>query len=204
MDFELLGFAETGLALIEELNLGSQAILVTSRYEEERILKDCLRLGVRLIPKNLVGFVPVGIKADKVDSVDKVDKVLEALEKPLALPSPRFAGRGEEGAVTSPAAVLIDDDPLVRLVWKTSARNQGVALQAFSSPREFSSLAVPPSTPVYIDSELGQETKGQDFARELHSQGFANLYLCTGHSPESLPPMPWIKQILGKEPPWGA
>ncbi len=62
MDFELLGFSVTGLDLIAELELGSQAILVTSRYEESQIQRRCLELGVRLIPKSMVAFVPVSIR----------------------------------------------------------------------------------------------------------------------------------------------
>ncbi len=58
-DFELLGFKETGLSLIEELTLGSRSILVTSRFEEHQIMKDCLRLSVRMIPKGMAGFVPI-------------------------------------------------------------------------------------------------------------------------------------------------
>jgi hypothetical protein len=39
-----------------------QAILVTSRYEETRIRERCEKLGVRLIPKPMAGFVPIEIQ----------------------------------------------------------------------------------------------------------------------------------------------
>ncbi|MGK5086849.1 HAMP domain-containing sensor histidine kinase [Bdellovibrionota bacterium FG-2] len=70
-DFELLGFKETGLKLIEELNLGPQSILVTSRFEEQQIMEGCQRLKVRLIPKGLAGFVPIsfGVAAELVDAI---------------------------------------------------------------------------------------------------------------------------------------
>lgn len=38
-------------------------------------------------------------------------------------------------------------------------------------------------------------------AQDLHAQGFSNLYLATGLAPDSFPHMPWIKQVVGKEPP---
>ena len=60
-DFELLGHQETGLTLIEELKLSQQAILVTSRYEEQDILSECLRLEVHMLPKGLAGFIPIHI-----------------------------------------------------------------------------------------------------------------------------------------------
>ncbi|HBA60381.1 MAG TPA: hypothetical protein DCZ92_06120 [Elusimicrobia bacterium] len=62
LDYELLGFAETGLSLAQELGLADRAILVTSRYEEKRILEECLRLKIRMIPKGLAGLVPVSVR----------------------------------------------------------------------------------------------------------------------------------------------
>ncbi|MBI4060973.1 MAG: HAMP domain-containing histidine kinase, partial [Elusimicrobia bacterium] len=59
LDYELRGHTETGLTLVEELGLGHQAILVTSRFEEKAILDECLRLNVRMIPKGLAGFVSI-------------------------------------------------------------------------------------------------------------------------------------------------
>ena len=59
VDYELLGFSETGLDLIEQLSIGSQSILVTSRYEDSTIRARCECLGVRLIPKGMAGFVPI-------------------------------------------------------------------------------------------------------------------------------------------------
>jgi hypothetical protein len=68
-DYELLGHRETGLSLIESLNLGSRAVLVTSRFEEEHVRAGCERLGVRLIPKSMAGFVPISF-AQKLERPD--------------------------------------------------------------------------------------------------------------------------------------
>jgi len=59
MDYEILGSKETGLDLIFEMGLAKQSILVTSRYEEPAIRDRCERVGVRLIPKPMSGFVPI-------------------------------------------------------------------------------------------------------------------------------------------------
>jgi len=76
IDFELLNQNMTGLDLIEELGLGdypaNPAILVTSRYEEEHIQNRCAKLGVKLIPKGMAGFVPIEITESKI----KYDAVL--------------------------------------------------------------------------------------------------------------------------------
>ena len=72
-------------------------------------------------------------------------------------------------------------------------------------PKEFLAAVehLPKDTPIYLDSRLAKGLRGEDIARDLHAKGFSNLFLATGHSPESLPPLPWIKKIVGKEPPWG-
>lgn len=59
MDYEILNEKESGLHLIEELGIQNEAILVTSRYEEPSIRSNCARLGVKLIPKPMAGFVPI-------------------------------------------------------------------------------------------------------------------------------------------------
>jgi signal transduction histidine kinase len=61
-DYELLGEKTSGLDLIESLNLSSRAILVTSHYEEPSIRNRCRSIGLRMIPKNLAGFVPIRIE----------------------------------------------------------------------------------------------------------------------------------------------
>lgn len=103
-----------------------------------------------------------------------------------------------------PDAVLIDDDHLVHAVWKVAARTNGKTLDAFSTPREFLAKVgrLDKTTPIYVDSKLGEGVLGEDFAKELHAQGFRNLYLATGHHRDSLPVMPWIKEIVGKKAPW--
>lgn len=59
MDFELLGQNNSGLDLIEKLNIGGSAILVTSRYEEPSIKDRCAKSRVKLIPKGMAPFIPI-------------------------------------------------------------------------------------------------------------------------------------------------
>lgn len=91
-----------------------------------------------------------------------------------------------------PDVVLIDDDHLVHTVWKVAASTNGKTLGAFSTPREFLAIVgrLDKSTPIYVDSKLGEGVRGEDFAKDLHAQGFRNLYLATGRQSESWPPMP--------------
>ena len=57
------------------------------------------------------------------------------------------------------------------------------------------------TTPIYIDSHLGDGIRGEDFAKELHDAGFSRVYLATGSLETAFPPMPWLSEIVGKEPP---
>ena len=60
-DYELLE-SETGLDLLENLELGNKAILVTSHYENPEIINRCLKSGVRLLPKNLLTHIPIAVE----------------------------------------------------------------------------------------------------------------------------------------------
>jgi len=59
IDYELLGSEETGLDLIEKLNLKNQAILVTSRYEEPAVRNKIIKLGIKAIPKNFAPYINI-------------------------------------------------------------------------------------------------------------------------------------------------
>lgn len=61
VDYELMGERQTGLDLIAALDLTRRAILVTSRAEERPVVDRCLRMGVKIIPKNLAVFVPASV-----------------------------------------------------------------------------------------------------------------------------------------------
>ncbi|MGK5082577.1 HAMP domain-containing sensor histidine kinase [Bdellovibrionota bacterium FG-1] len=169
-DYELLGFRETGLSLIEELKLGPQSILVTSRFEEKQITEGCQRLKVRLIPKGIAGFVPVKFAAP-----------LELLD-----------------------AILIDDDELVHMTWRSCAKSAQKRLKSFSTADQFFAAAETfhQSTPVYVDANLGQGIKGEEVAARIHKMGFARVYLATGYEPDQYRQYKFLAGILGKDPPF--
>jgi FixJ family two-component response regulator len=62
VDYELINSRETGLDLIEQLNLKKQSILVTSRYEEPEIRERIKNLGIKLIPKSFAPYIPISMK----------------------------------------------------------------------------------------------------------------------------------------------
>jgi capsular polysaccharide biosynthesis protein len=58
------------------------------------------------------------------------------------------------------------------------------------------------STKIYIDSDLGNNIKGEVCAKQLFDKGFHEIYLATGYSKEGFDEMPWIMAFVGKEPPF--
>ena len=101
-------------------------------------------------------------------------------------------------------AVLIDDDALVHMTWKMAARSAGVKLLTYKNPQDFNAgiETLAKDTPVYIDSDLGTDQKGEDMAKTLHEKGFTDISMATGYGPENFAHLPWLK-VEGKEPPWG-
>lgn len=168
VDYELLNQNATGLDIIEELNLAANAILVTSRYEEHRIRERCERLGVRLIPKAMAGFVPIEITKPK-----------EFFD-----------------------CILLDDDSLVHSCWQMDAINKNKKFVGFYNADDFfdKAAAYHLETNIYVDSNLGNGIKGEEVSRKIHGLGFTNIYLCTGYQASQFPPMPWLKDIVPKDP----
>ncbi|OGR90870.1 MAG: hypothetical protein A2V88_02155 [Elusimicrobia bacterium RBG_16_66_12] len=181
MDYELLGYKDTGLALIAELGLGEQAILVTSRFEEKAILEECLRLKTRMIPKGLAGFVPIRVRAATGTDAN-----------------------GPAGRSAQLDAVLIDDDPLTRMTWKMAASRSSKKLQAFSTVAEFlqEAPAIDRETPIYIDADLADGVNGAQESLRIHELGFQEIYLATGHEAARFAAYTHLRGVVGKEPPW--
>ena len=61
VDYELLGDQSTGLDWIRKLGIRGQSVLVTSRFEEQRVIEGCTALEVRMIPKGAAEFVPIRV-----------------------------------------------------------------------------------------------------------------------------------------------
>ena len=61
IDYELLDEEKTGLQVVESLGITARSILVTSRHESSDVTDGCARTGLRLIPKNMVGLVPISL-----------------------------------------------------------------------------------------------------------------------------------------------
>ena len=66
-DYELSDSHLTGLDLIEEFEINKNAILVTSRFEEQTIRLRGVSMGVKIIPKGMSSLVPIEIQSPRED-----------------------------------------------------------------------------------------------------------------------------------------
>lgn len=99
-------------------------------------------------------------------------------------------------------AVLLDDDLFVREAWRIFAEDQGLTILICESPLELMTQVkhLPRETPIFVDVELGH-AKGYEVTTALHRDGFTDLYLATGYSPEEIGIRPGVKAVVGKTPP---
>ena len=176
-DYELLGSDKTGLQVIEELGIQEKAVLVTSHFEEDGVRKECAKLGVKLIPKNLAGFVPITTY------------------------KPQSTTHGSRSTIH---AILIDDDDMNHSIWKMVAKKNNKNVALYYDPDVFfeSISSFSKDTPIYIDSNLKKDKKGEEYAKEIYKKGFKNIYLATGDTKDMFENMPWIAGVVGKEPPF--
>lgn len=169
VDYELGLNYMSGLEVVRELDIGHRATLVTSRYEDEDIRRNCEVLGMRLIPKFFTEIIPI--------SVCNPSKI-----------------------------VLIENEEVIRFYWQESAQGWGKSISAFHYPEDFMKVLhhYPQDTMIYIDSSLDNGVKGEEFAKGLYERGYTHLILTTGHPKFHFAHMSWIKDVVGKEPPWGS
>jgi len=59
----------TGLDVIEREGIARQSILVTSHYAEPGILQRAAKLGLKIIPKELVGLVPIVFASHRDEAI---------------------------------------------------------------------------------------------------------------------------------------
>jgi signal transduction histidine kinase len=182
-DYELLGELKTGLDILEELKIGNRGILITSHYEKTDIIERCTIANIRILPKSLVTYIPI---------------VLEATPLDLSHPQTPY----EPSLKTD--YILIDDDELITDMWAMQAEIHNKNLIVFNSSMaaEKDIFRYDRAAIVYLDSNLGNGVKGEDYAKSLYEAGFKNIYLATAHNASQFSPMYWIKAIVGKDVPF--
>ena len=103
----------------------------------------------------------------------------------------------------NPPIVHLDDDPLMRIVWKKEAKRQHVEIKSFSNSGDLKKnlKEIDKKTPFYIDQNLGEDTNGLTIAKELFEKGFSNIFISSGYEREEFQHVSFIKKAIGKSPP---
>jgi len=173
VDYEFVNSKETGLDLIEQLDLKKQAILVTSRYEEQEIRERVKNLGLKIIPKNFAPYIPISIEMGTVT--------------------------GEQPDIV----LIDDDKMITDLWKDyASYAKKKIAIFHCSEDFKKVMHCYNKDIPIYIDSDLKEKLPGEMFAKFLYEQEFHNLYLATEYEKDRYGDMLWIKDIVTKEPPF--
>lgn len=199
IDFELAGQASTGLELIEEFELANKAILVTSRHEEHELQRRCKRLGVKILPKLMAGFVPIvvnfEVKEKKVDLNENGDQIGQPIKVRPGDVEPPFV------RIRYDLCLLDDDKELIHVVWATVAASKGLKIKMFSTPDEFLAAVdtIDRQSPIYVDVSLGPGINGVEFAHEIYKLGFTEINLATGYDNGSIQAPAFIRQVVGKD-----
>lgn len=172
IDYEFVGCQTNGLDLIEDLNISDRSYLVTSRQEDSNLRDRCEKMGLKIIPKTFAGYIPIILS--------------------------------KQGMTKTVDFIFIDDDIAITHAWVLHGITKGKNIASYNSIRAFKVdlNKYDLNTPIYIDSDLNDVMKGQDFAKELYDEGFKNIYLSTGYLSTDFKNMYWIKQVVGKEPPF--
>ncbi len=101
-------------------------------------------------------------------------------------------------------AILIDDDSLVNMSWELKAKETGKKLILINPEGDVIGdvFRYSKTTPIYIDSNLGQGKHGEEILIVLAKNGYRNLFLATGYSQDALgmEDVPFL--VVGKDPPW--
>ena len=112
--------------------------------------------------------------------------------------------RQELSACHAETIIILDDNEALTETWKLQGELCGKRVLTFNQIEVFlqSITHYAKNIPIYIDSYLSEEIRGEILAKQLFEQGYQNLYLTTGYEKSSFEAMYWIKEIVGKEPPF--
>ncbi len=100
--------------------------------------------------------------------------------------------------------IFLDDDISITGAWMLHAIARGKKIKTYNSIHDFKADLdkFGKTIAIYIDSDLNDFVKGEDLAKEIYDKGFQNIYLATGHLSDRFPAMSWIKDVVGKAPPF--
>lgn len=198
IDYEFLSQNDDGLKIITDLSIQDKAILVTSRFDEPNIRRECEVQKIKILPKQLAGQIPIMLPA-----VNLVGTTLANSESVLNIDSSSTQEKLCKYSIPSKYDLcLIDDDKLlIHSIWNMVAKEKGLNIKLFERPEDFltESSLIDKTTPIYIDVSLGNNVSGVEFSKEIYKLGFENINLATGYDAETINVPTFIRKVIGKD-----
>jgi signal transduction histidine kinase len=158
-DFELLRQELNGLHVIEKANI-KRSILVTSHYTNMIVLERAVKMGTKILPKQLASEVPIIFEDITVHENEP---------------------KQEEGLKTVDL-VLVDDNENFAQTLIDFTFDEDV-VDYYRDPRKFleNLNQYPKNTRICLDNNYTMvDTLGIEIVKDLHEQGYTRLYLLSG------------------------
>ncbi|HEX4045360.1 MAG TPA: hypothetical protein VHZ76_06830, partial [Gammaproteobacteria bacterium] len=156
-DYELLKQELNGLHVVAKSQI-QRSILVTSHYANPLVREQAAKTGTKILPKQLASEIPI-----------QIDKTIQYTNN--------------EDELKQVDLVIVDDDEkfirnLVLFVFDDKTVDQ------YHDPHHFLNNVkkYPKDCKIYLDNNFaaGSLISGVEIAKQLHEQGYTNLYLLSG------------------------
>jgi signal transduction histidine kinase len=101
--------------------------------------------------------------------------------------------------------VLVDDDKLLADIWARAAARKNIPFSYFENPEALLQGIGRISKSAFIYLDVNFESQDVDvnvFGKIAHEQGFQNLFLATGYPISKFNGWGWVRDVVGKEPPF--
>ncbi len=126
-----------------------------------------------------------------------------SLETIISLVLPKELPAKDDQVLSSQSIILLDNDPLIQMIWKSSAKKSEKNLLVYSKYEDLLSdlSSISTECTIYVDNNLEATLSGLEVCEDLFKRGFHQLILATGDE-LSHQDYPYLKEIIGKEPPF--
>lgn len=160
-DFDLINKKINGLQILWQTLMQEQTIFMVSNYSDQGILEFAYKVGVQILPKQLVSKIPYTIV-----------KTERAVVAPIKTD-----------------IVIIDDMKSFADQLTNYVKNKYPAVQTYYNPYDFlrDLSRYNKDVKIIMDYSLGASITGLEISKQLNAAGYNNIYLLTGFDPQEVP-----------------